>query len=207
MLQNVRGGQGQKPALTQYQETYIPSTSSSSSHQQQSGSSLVNQHHRATTYRPLLRRDDQVQIVQSLGYRIPKTLQLHDSLSNPYHQVQTPYRQLQQLHQDSLPPPPPPPLRAVAQDPLSGLDQLRQLGSVHSGQLFLQNYQVPLEHARLRNSQVQRRIDENQNPRFTSNVQRPREIVSSQFSQPQQTSYSKVERFQGDQRRDSFIRY
>ncbi|XP_051164568.1 uncharacterized protein LOC127283622 isoform X3 [Leptopilina boulardi] len=206
--QNVRGGQGQKPALSQYQETYIPSTSSSSSssssHQQQFGNSLVHQHHRATTYRPLLRRDDQVQIVQSVGYRIPKTLELHqDSLNNnnnnnnnnnQYH----PYRQ---LHQESS-------LPRIANDPLSNFDHLRrQLGNVHSGQFILQNYQVPLEQTHLRNSSPQRRIDENQNSRFTSNLQRPREIVSSQFSQPQQTSYSKLERFPGDQRHDSFIRF
>ncbi|XP_043479510.1 protein Skeletor, isoforms B/C isoform X3 [Leptopilina heterotoma] len=204
--QNVRGGQGQKAALSQYQETYISSTpsSSSSSHQQQFGNSLVHQHHRATTYRPILRHDDQVQIVQSVGYRIPKTLELHqDSLGNPYHQAPTPYRQIQQLHQESP---------RIANDPLLGFNNnnnnLRQLGNVHSGQLILQNYQVPLEQARLRNpSSAQRRIDENQNSRFSSNVQRPREIVSSQFSQPQQTSYSKLDRFPGDQRRDSFIRF
>lgn len=202
MLQNVRGGQGQLPAHSQYQETYIPSTSSSSSHQQHSSSTLALQNHRATTYRPHLRRADQVQVVQSVGYRIPKNLQLQDPLLEQYQQVQAPLRQLHQPHQESTG-------FQFANDALPGLDQLRQLANVHSGQALSQHYQESLDQARSRDFQVsaQKRIDEDRNSRFSTNVHRPREILSSQFTQPQQTSYSRLQRYQGDQRHDTYVRY
>ncbi|XP_033207467.1 protein Skeletor, isoforms B/C isoform X3 [Belonocnema kinseyi] len=200
--QNVRGGQGQLPAHSQNQETYIPSTSSSSSHQQHTSSALALQNHRATTYRPQLRRADQVQVVRSVGYRIPKNLQLQDPLLEQYHQVQAPLRQLHQPHQESRD-------FQFANDALPGLDQLRQLANVHSVQALSQHYQESLDQVRSRDLQgaAQRRIDEDRNSRFSTNMHRPREILSSQFTQPQQTSYSRLQRYQGDQRHDTYVRY
>lgn len=67
VLQNVhRGGQGQLGALTSAYEISSFASSSPSPFAISFASSLSQQHHRPTTYRPLLRRNDQFHTVESL---------------------------------------------------------------------------------------------------------------------------------------------
>lgn len=73
VLQNVhRGGQGQLGALTSAHEISSFASSSPSPLAISFASSLSQQHQRPTTYRPLLRRDDQFQVVQSVEPLIPR---------------------------------------------------------------------------------------------------------------------------------------
>ncbi|KAG5335452.1 SKEL1 protein, partial [Acromyrmex charruanus] len=72
--QNVhRGGQGQSEALTSAYEisSFASSSPSPLAIFPSFASSLSQQHQRPTTYRPLLRRDDQVQVVQAVDPLIP----------------------------------------------------------------------------------------------------------------------------------------
>ncbi|XP_018392521.1 PREDICTED: protein Skeletor, isoforms D/E-like isoform X1 [Cyphomyrmex costatus] len=72
--QNVhRGGQGQSGALTSAYEisSFASSSPSPLAIFPSFASSLSQQHQRPTTYRPLLRRDDQFQIVQAVDPLIP----------------------------------------------------------------------------------------------------------------------------------------
>ena len=74
VLQNVhRGGQGQSGALTSAYEvsSFASSSPSPLAIFPSFASSLSQQHQRPTTYRPLLRRDDQVQVVQAVDPLIP----------------------------------------------------------------------------------------------------------------------------------------
>ena len=193
MLQNVRGGQGQSPANTQNQETKIPFTSPFSS-----------QHHlqdqQPTTYRPPF-RNNEVQIIQSINYKIPNSLQLHDPLREQYHQVQEPHRRIHQFHQESSG-------LNFANDALSASSQLRQLADVHSSQPIPQHYQEFLDsvHPSNLHGEAQRFIDENRNTGFSANVHRPREFRSSQFAQPQQISYSRFQQYPSYQRHDFHAR-
>ncbi|XP_012528511.1 protein Skeletor, isoforms B/C isoform X3 [Monomorium pharaonis] len=71
--QNVhRGGQGQLGALTGAYEISSFASSSPFPLAIPFASSLSQQHQRATTYRPLLRRDDQFQVVQAAEPLIPR---------------------------------------------------------------------------------------------------------------------------------------
>jgi len=66
VLQNVhRGGQGQLGPLTSAYEISSFVSSSPSSLAIPFASSLSQQHQRPTTYRPLLRRNDQIQVIQT----------------------------------------------------------------------------------------------------------------------------------------------
>ncbi|XP_053975780.1 protein Skeletor, isoforms B/C isoform X3 [Hylaeus volcanicus] len=105
--QNVhRGGQGQTLGLANHYELSPSSSSSSSSSPPQSetesqshssylASALLTeqQYQRPTTYRPILRREDQVQVVQAIDYRISKNAQAQEPLA----------RQLGRLQQNSYP--------------------------------------------------------------------------------------------------------
>ncbi|XP_025075556.1 protein Skeletor, isoforms B/C isoform X4 [Pogonomyrmex barbatus] len=71
--QNVhRGGQGQLGALTSAYEISSFASSSPSPLALSFASSLSQQYQRPTTYRPLLRRDDQFQVVQAVEPLIPR---------------------------------------------------------------------------------------------------------------------------------------
>ncbi|KOC59250.1 Protein Skeletor, isoforms B/C [Habropoda laboriosa] len=90
--QNVhRGGQGQTVGLV---NPYELSTSSSSSSPPSSPSSpsftllTQQQYQRPTTYRPILRREDQVQVVQAIDYRIPKSLQTQEPVAQQLRRLQ-----------------------------------------------------------------------------------------------------------------------
>lgn len=95
MLQNVhRGGQGQTLGLA---NPYELSTSTSSSPSSSPSSTLSSasalltqqQYQPPTTYRPILRREDQVQVVQAIDYRIPKSLQSQEPLAQQLHRLQS----------------------------------------------------------------------------------------------------------------------
>lgn len=67
VLQNVhRGGQGQFGALTNAYEISSFASSSPSPFAISFAGSLSQQQQRPTTYRPLLRRDDQIQVVRAV---------------------------------------------------------------------------------------------------------------------------------------------
>ncbi|XP_024940594.1 protein Skeletor, isoforms B/C isoform X3 [Cephus cinctus] len=194
--QNVRGGQGQS-AYTQYQQTSPTSSSSASSSSHPSASLLDQQHYRPTTYRPLLRRDDQVQVVQALDYRIPKSLQLQEPIQQ-LHQVQQPYQlQPQQL-----------PFQYLAENP--NLTQLRQLANVQTIQPIVQRtyHNLAQQHpSSLNPSQLPGGLRyDGQATRFLGNPYYTQEAVS-RLGQPQQASHSRLLRYQGDQRLDSYVRY
>lgn len=87
MLQNVhRGGQGQTVGLANLYELATSSPSSPSPPSSFASALLTQQ--RPTTYRPLLRREDQVQLVQAIDYRIPKSLQHREPLAQQLHRLQ-----------------------------------------------------------------------------------------------------------------------
>ena len=88
MLQNVhRGGQGQTVGLANLYELATSSSPSSPSPSPSFASALLTQQ-RPTTYRPLLRREDQIQVVQAIDYRIPKSLQHREPLAQQLHRLQ-----------------------------------------------------------------------------------------------------------------------
>lgn len=79
LLQTIRQGQGDPDLEAFFAQSSSPTAISTSSTLSSSSSSpsstfLQHQYQRPTTYRPLLRRDDRVQIVQAIDYRIPKSL-------------------------------------------------------------------------------------------------------------------------------------
>ncbi|OAD56535.1 Protein Skeletor, isoforms D/E [Eufriesea mexicana] len=95
--QNVhRGGQGQTLGLVNPYELSTSTSSSSSSQASpsptlSSASALLTQqqYQRPTTYRPILRREDQVQVVQAIDYEIPKSLQTQEPLAQQLHRLQS----------------------------------------------------------------------------------------------------------------------
>ncbi|XP_050483163.1 protein Skeletor, isoforms B/C isoform X3 [Bombus huntii] len=93
--QNVhRGGQGQTLGLTNLYELATSASSSSPASPSPSpslASALLTQqqYQQPTTYRPILRREDQVQVVQAIDYRIPKSLQTQEPLAQQLHRHQS----------------------------------------------------------------------------------------------------------------------
>ncbi|XP_076395464.1 DM13 and DOMON_DOH domain-containing protein skeletor isoform X2 [Megachile rotundata] len=83
--QNVhRGGQGQTLGLVNPYELSASSSSSPSSSPSPSFASALltqQQYQRPTTYRPNLHREDQVQVIRAIDYRIPKNLQSQEPLA------------------------------------------------------------------------------------------------------------------------------
>lgn len=96
VLQNVhRGGQGQTLGLANLYELSA-SASSSATVAPSPSPSFANAFHtqrqyqqRPTTYRPIARREDQVQVVQAIDYRIPKSLQTQEPLEQQLRRLQT----------------------------------------------------------------------------------------------------------------------
>ncbi|KAK1125042.1 hypothetical protein K0M31_006380 [Melipona bicolor] len=97
--QNVhRGGQGQTLGLANLYELSASASSSSSpatvapSPSPSFANALLTQRQyqqRPTTYRPIARREDQVQVVQAIDYRIPKSLQTQEPLAQQPRRLQT----------------------------------------------------------------------------------------------------------------------
>ncbi|XP_043510948.1 protein Skeletor, isoforms B/C isoform X4 [Frieseomelitta varia] len=97
--QNVhRGGQGQTLGLASLYELSASASSSSSpaTVAPSPSPSFANALHtqrqyqqRPTTYRPIARREDQVQAVQAIDYRIPKSLQTQEPLAQQLRRLQT----------------------------------------------------------------------------------------------------------------------
>ncbi|XP_076678716.1 DM13 and DOMON_DOH domain-containing protein skeletor isoform X3 [Andrena cerasifolii] len=89
--QNVhRGGQGQTVGLANLYElaTSSPSSPSPSPSPSPSFASALLTQQRPTTYRPFLRGEHQVQVVQAIDYRIPKSLQHREPLAQQLHRLQ-----------------------------------------------------------------------------------------------------------------------
>ncbi|KAG7191126.1 hypothetical protein KM043_007157 [Ampulex compressa] len=180
--QNVhRGGQGQTgqlDALNLYEllsfATSSQSSPSSSSPFSSSSSSTLplQQRQRATTYRPILRRDDQVQVVQAVDYSIPKSLQ-----EPAAQQIQQHGSYSAQSRPSTFP-----------QYDLPGLDRLRHLANVQADDASYQTH--------YKNEQQSATGQGTARSRFRSSV-----------VEPQQNSYARVLRFQGDRRVDSFVHY
>ncbi|KAK9294617.1 hypothetical protein QLX08_010840 [Tetragonisca angustula] len=93
--QNVhRGGQGQTLGLASLYE--LSASSSSATVAPSPSPSFANALHtqrqyqqRPTTYRPIARREDQVQAVQAIDYRIPKSTQTQEPLAQQLRRLQT----------------------------------------------------------------------------------------------------------------------
>ncbi|KAK2575378.1 hypothetical protein KPH14_001043 [Odynerus spinipes] len=211
--QNVhRGGQGQTGALDlqtlhEISSIFSPSTSSSSStlsatytpsliaQQQQQQQQQVQHHQRPTTYRPILRRDDHVQLVQAVDYRIPKSLQVPEAPSHQQHPVQPASFQ---YHEDT-----------------ANVGRLRQLANVHTSDES--NYQ----HYRQDDGSSSPSSSSSSSSSFSTPSSSSSSSQSSGSSrqhsgrararthqpEPQQNSYSRLLRYQGDRRVDSFVRY
>ncbi|XP_015181789.1 PREDICTED: protein Skeletor, isoforms B/C isoform X4 [Polistes dominula] len=204
-----RGGQGQTGILDLQNLHEIsssilsPAASSSSStlsatfppsliaHQQQ-------QQQRPTTYRPILRRDDQIQVVQSIDYRIPKSLQVPDVLTrqqNPVQQSAT-----FQFNED-----------------IPNLGRLRQLANIQtSDDSSIHHYRhqdgggsssSSSSSSSTPSSSFSFSSSPNSGSPSRQQQQSGRARSRTHQSDPQQNSYSRVLRYQGDRRVDSFVRY
>lgn len=162
MLQNVhRGGQGQTLGLVNpYELSPSSSSSSSSSSSPPSFATALltqQQYQRPTTYRPISRREDQVQVVRAIDYRIPKSLHSQEPLAQQLHRLEPASYHTQTVQ--------------YADDDGSNLDDSS-------------TYQEQLGTA----------------------TERSRSRVQV-TGEPQSNSYSRLLRYQGDRRLDSFVRY
>ncbi|KAF7413977.1 hypothetical protein HZH68_002466 [Vespula germanica] len=199
--QNVhRGGQGQTGVLDLQNlhdsissSIFSPATSSSSStlsatytpsliaQQQQQQQQHQQQHHhqRPTTYRPILRRDDQIQVVQAVDYRIPKSLQVPEALPRQQHPVQPASFQ---YHED-----------------IANLGRLRQLANVQTSD------DSSYQHYRHQDGGSSSSSTPSSSSSFSSSLssgsprqQSGRARTRTHQPDPQQNSYSRLLRYQGD---------
>lgn len=173
----MRGGQGQLSHLGNVLSGSVaPSKSKSSqNHEEDTGD------HRITTYRPtLLRRNDQFEVVQSIDYRIPKSLQYQ---AFPYPQTVQEYSDPQDINN-----------RRISVQPLPR-NNVVQFGNFQSG--FPHGFR-PQNHYQneFLNTPPQQALEY---PRaYQNNNYRPNE---------QQGSYARFEAQQGNQNLNSFVRY
>ncbi|XP_046416133.1 protein Skeletor, isoforms B/C isoform X2 [Neodiprion fabricii] len=172
--QNMRGGQGQL-GLAKEPSTpaAFPSILSSSSSQDQ----------RVTTYRPTLRRNDQVQLLQSVDYRIPKSLHLQEPIQQVPHSLPITRREFLLGH-------------GSQNDIQQSLSRLQQLANVQPAfNPYSQQFSQPPSHHQLEYSQPQH------DNRFRNFGDQHR------YQNQQQGSYARFLRYPGDQSVNSYVQY
>ncbi|XP_048506173.1 uncharacterized protein LOC105689481 isoform X2 [Athalia rosae] len=216
--QNMRGGQGQLGQLGKERFTLSPasnvehSSSSLSSHGQQQ--QHQEQDLRVTTYRPIIRRNDQVQVIQSVDYRIPKSLEQQEPIQQvPQFQPQISNHQDYFIRNGNS--------QQSTYDIQNSIpQQLQQIANVRTSfstpfnnRQQLQQQPYPNQYSNInRQQQLEYPQQLTNNHHFSNNggyFDQALAVRQQQEEQQQQNqgSYARFLRYPGDQNLNSYVRY